>query len=306
MSAGLSPSRSRNAPQPGAVLELLKPVTWFPPMWAYACGVVSSGVTLWEHWPQALMGVVLAGPLVCASSQAVNDWHDRHVDAINEPNRPIPSGRLPGAWGLGIAWAWSALSLGVAALLGPWVLAATLAALVLSWAYSARPLRLKENGWWGNAAVGFSYESLAWFTGAAAMLGAFPSPLVVAVALLYGLGAHGIMVLNDFKAIEGDSRMGVRSLPVQLGPRTAAGVACLTMVLPQIAVYAILLVHGALWHALGVATMIFVQILMMPRLLADPVRNALWYSGLGVTLYVAGMMIAAWALRLIGLTGGGG
>ncbi len=306
MSVGLSPSRSRNVPQPGAVLELLKPVTWFPPMWAYACGVVSSGVPLADHWPQALMGVLLAGPLVCASSQAVNDWHDRHVDAINEPNRPIPSGRLPGAWGLGIAWAWSLLSLAVAALLGPWVLAATFAGLVLSWAYSARPLRLKENGWWGNAAVGFSYETLAWFTGAAAMLGALPSPLVIAVALLYGLGAHGIMVLNDFKAIEGDSRMGVRSLPVQLGPKTAAGVACLTMALPQIAVYAILLVNGALWHALGVATMIFVQILMMPRLLADPVRNALWYSGLGVTLYVAGMMIAASALRLLALPGGGG
>ena len=29
----------------GAVLELLKPVTWFPPMWAFACGVVSSGAS---------------------------------------------------------------------------------------------------------------------------------------------------------------------------------------------------------------------------------------------------------------------
>lgn len=95
--------------------------------------------------------------------------------------------------------------------------------------------------------------------------------------------------------------MGVRSLPVQLGARTAARVACLTMAVPQIAVYALLMVNGALWHALGVATVLFIQILLMPRFLADPVRHALWYSGFGVLLYVSGMMIAAFALRGMGV-----
>jgi chlorophyll/bacteriochlorophyll a synthase len=301
MSLGMSQPQPRTFPQPGAVLELLKPITWFPPMWAFACGVVSSGVSLTEHWPQAALGILLAGPMVCASSQAVNDWYDRHVDAINEPHRPIPSGRIPGEWGFWIACVWSALSLAVASLLGFWVVAATVLGLVLAWGYSAPPFRFKQNGWYGNAAVAFSYEGLAWFTGAAALAGSLPDGRILAAAALYSLGAHGIMVLNDFKAIEGDSRMGVRSLPVQLGARTAAGVACLTMALPQIAVYALLMVNGALWHALGVAAVLFVQILLMPRLLADPVRHALWYSGLGVTLYVSGMMITAFALRGFGV-----
>jgi chlorophyll/bacteriochlorophyll a synthase len=303
MSIGVGPLQARTVPQPAAVLELLKPITWFPPMWAYACGAVSSGVTLADHWAQALLGILLAGPLVCAASQAVNDWYDREVDAINEPHRPIPSGRIPGTWGFRIACGWSALSLAVGSLLGTWVFVATLVGLALAWAYSAPPLRLKQNGWWGNAACALCYEGLAWFTGAAALLGAFPHPLIITCALLYSLGAHGIMVLNDFKAIEGDTRMGVRSLPVQLGPGTAAGVACLTMALPQIAVYALLVIHGALWHALAVAAMIFLQVLMMPRLLADPVRHALWYSGLGVTLYVTGMMITAFALRAMAQAG---
>ncbi len=43
--------------------------------------------------------------------------------------------------------------------------------LAAAWAYSAPPLRLKQNGWWGNAACGFSYEGLAWITGGAVMLG---------------------------------------------------------------------------------------------------------------------------------------
>ncbi|MCA3655130.1 MAG: bacteriochlorophyll/chlorophyll a synthase, partial [Methylobacterium sp.] len=38
-------------PQPRALLELLKPITWFPPMWAYLCGVVSAGSTFSETWP---------------------------------------------------------------------------------------------------------------------------------------------------------------------------------------------------------------------------------------------------------------
>ena len=98
-------------PALSAVTELLKPITWFPPMWAFACGVIASGVPLEGRWTLAVMGIVLAGPLVCASSQAVNDWFDRHVDAINEPQRPIPSGRMPGRWGLYVAVLWTALSL---------------------------------------------------------------------------------------------------------------------------------------------------------------------------------------------------
>jgi hypothetical protein len=31
-------------PALSACLELLKPVTWFAPMWAFSCGVVSSGL----------------------------------------------------------------------------------------------------------------------------------------------------------------------------------------------------------------------------------------------------------------------
>ncbi len=109
-----------HAPQLSAVAELLKPITWFPPMWAFGCGVVASGVAVAEHWPWSVVGIVLAGPLVCATSQAANDWFDRHVDAINEPQRPIPSGRMPGRWGLYIAIAWTLLSLLVALALGPW------------------------------------------------------------------------------------------------------------------------------------------------------------------------------------------
>ncbi|GGD17383.1 hypothetical protein GCM10011335_20340 [Aureimonas glaciei] len=200
---------SHRPPMPSlsAVVELLKPITWFAPMWAFGCGVVSSGASVGDRWPYVLGGILLAGPLVCGTSQAVNDWYDRDVDAINEPGRVIPSGRMPGRWGLGIAIGNTALSLLVALWLGPWVFGAAIVGLALAWAYSAPPPRLKRSGWWGPGAVGLCYEGLPWFTAAAATVGGFPGWPVVWLALLYSLGAHGIMTLNDFKAVEGDRQM---------------------------------------------------------------------------------------------------
>ncbi|MCA0376658.1 MAG: chlorophyll synthase ChlG [Gemmatimonadetes bacterium] len=288
-------------PEPRAVLTLLKPVTWFPPMWAFTCGAISAGVPLTGDrlWTLAL-GIGLTGPLVCASSQAVNDWFDRHVDAINEPDRPIPSGRIPGQWGLGIAIGWSVLCVLAALPLGVTGVVAVTVALLFSWAYSAPPVRLKQNGWWGNLAVGLTYEGLAWVTGAGILLGNVmpPAPLLL-LALCWSIGAHGIMTLNDFKAIAGDRRMGVRSLPVQLGARGAAWVACGVMLLAQCVVIALLIAWQRPLHALAIGALVLAQAGLMRWFLQQPVPRALYLSAFGVPFYVSGMMISAFAVRAL-------
>jgi len=283
---------------PAAVLELLKPITWFPPMWALACGVVSSGFDgSIDRLPLVVVGILLAGPLVCGTSQAVNDWFDRHVDAINEPNRPIPSGRIPGQMGLVIAIFWTMLSLAVSTFLGLWGFLATCVGLALAWAYSMPPVRLKKNGWFGNAAVGACYEGLPWFTGALVMSSALPSTQVLAMAALYSVGAHGIMTLNDFKSIDGDRQLGVRSLPVQLGPDRAARLACIVMALPQFVVVLLLVHWDHMLAAALVGIVLLAQIGLMSILVRDPRGRAPWYNATGISLYVTGMMIAAVAIR---------
>jgi len=287
----------RRVPEPAAMLQLIKPITWFPPMWAYLCGVVSSGATLSGQWMMILLGILLAGPIVCGMSQAANDWCDRHVDAINEPHRPIPSGRIPGRWGLWIALAMSLLSLFVGWQLGPWGFGATVVGVLAAWAYSAEPVRLKKSGWWGPGLVGLCYEGLPWFTGAAVVSAGAPTWPVIIIATLYALGAHGIMTLNDFKALEGDTKTGVNSLPVTLGPRRAALVACWGMALPQTFVISLLLLWGKPLHAAAITALLIAQIAAMRVLLRDPKGRAPWYNGTGVTLYVSGMMVAAFAIR---------
>ncbi len=280
-----------------AFVELLKPITWFPPMWAFGCGVIAAGASLADRWPFAVAGMLLAGPLVCGTSQVVNDWFDRHVDAINEPKRPIPSGRAPGQSALYFAVIWTCVSALVAAALGSWVLIAALVGLALAWAYSAPPLRLKQNGWLGNAAVGLCYEGLPWFTASAVMLGGLPPVEILALALLYSIGAHGIMTLNDFKAIEGDRIMNIRTIPVQLGEKPAARVAAIVMAVPQVVVVLLLIRWQQEAAAAIVAALLFVQILLMLRFVAKPVERATWFSGFGVLLYVLGMLASAFAVR---------
>jgi chlorophyll synthase len=284
-----------------AFIELLKPITWFPPMWAFICGAITAGTALGGQWEIILLGLLLTGPLVCASSQAVNDWFDRHVDAINEPNRPIPSGRIPGRWGLYLGIIWSILSLVIGAQLGPWGLGATALAIIFSWAYSMPPVRLKQNGWWGNLACAMSYEGLAWITGAALLsITASPSQPSLLFAGLYSLGAHGIMTLNDFKAIEGDQKMGIRSLPVQLGANRAAQLACLIMLIPQCIVIGFLFFMEQEIHAFFIGILVLAQLVLMRYFLRDPIKRALFYSGFGVPLFVSGMMVAAFGIRHMG------
>lgn len=296
-SANISPSAP--IPHPRDVLELLKPVTWFPPMWAFFCGVMSSGAGLDGRWWFLLGGVLLAGPMVCGTSQAVNDWFDRHVDAINQPDRPIPSGRIAGRWGLYVALIGSALSLLLGLALGVWVFVATIVGLLCAWGYSAPPFRFKMSGWIGPAVVGLSYEGLSWFTGASVMTGGLPDARVLVVILLYSLGAHGIMTLNDFKAIEGDRRTGINSLPVLLGPERAALVACWMTAVPQLVVVGILFAWGAVLSPIIILALIGVQIWAMRRMLTDPRKLAPWYNATGVGPYVLGMLAAAFALRAL-------
>ena len=291
---------SSSWPQPTAALELIKPITWFPPMWAFLCGVVSSGGALSGQIGLILLGLVLAGPIVCGMSQAANDWCDRHVDKINEPHRPIPSGRIPGMWGAWIAIAMSVLALAVGWQLGPWGFGATVFGVLAAWAYSAEPVRLKRSGWWGPGLVALCYEGLPWFTGAAVLSAGAPPLQVVIIAALYALGAHGIMTLNDFKALEGDRQLGINSLPVALGPERAARLACWVMIVPQMGVIALLAFWGQPIFAVAILAAVIGQLMAMRVLLKDPKAKAPWYNGTGVSLYVSGMMIAAFGLRGLG------
>jgi chlorophyll synthase len=269
-------------------------------MWAYACGVISSGIDITPNLGLIILGIALAGPIVCGMSQAANDWCDRHVDAINQPDRPIPSGRIPGLWGLWIAISMSALALVIGWQIGVWAFYATIIGVTAAWAYSCEPIRLKKSGWWGPGIVALCYEGLPWFTGAAVMTQTFPNLNIVLIAALYAIGAHGIMTLNDFKALKGDRQTGINSLPVKFGPHKAAKIACWVMITPQVLVVMLMANWGAFANALVISCLLIGQFVAMRKLLKDPLKFAPWYNATGVLMFVLGMMVCAFGLRNLG------
>ena len=284
-----------------AVLTLIKPVTWFPPMWAFLCGAVStSNLSLDTIWI-TIIGLILSGPIICGMSQAVNDWYDKDVDLINEPNRPIPSGRIPGKWGLWIAIIMTLIGGVVSWFLGIWGFCATILAIICAWAYSAEPIRLKRSGIIGPGVVAICYEGLPWFTGAAILTSAFPETHIIFIAAIYAFGAFGIMTLIDFKAMKGDKKMGIRSLPVVLGPKPAGLLACIVMVLAQLIVAGSLLFLDLVPIAFLILALLFLQILAMFRMMKNPKKLVPWYNATGVFLYVTGMMITAMGLGFSGV-----
>ena len=292
-------SRQNGAARINASLRTFaKPGTWFAPMWAMLVGCVASGNAHWTFPSvgRVLLGMLLAGPLLCAFSQIVNDWFDRAVDRINEPDRPTAANALAPRTVLVVALVLLAAALGVAYLLGTTVLYLALGGIALALAYSAPPLRLKaRNGWLANAACAFSYEGFAWVAGAAAF--GHVSQGTIVLASLYSLGSHGLMTLNDFKSYEGDKRLGLQSLPVLLGLDGALRAAFAFIDLFQVLAIAYVLWHH-MWLAGGIMFVLFaIQLPMQRKLATDPKGLAPWYCASAIPPFVWGMLVSALALR---------
>ncbi len=292
-------NRSTGAARINASLRTFaKPGTWFAPMWAMLVGCVASGNAHWTFPSvgRVLLGMLLAGPLLCAFSQISNDWFDREVDRINEPERPTAANLLAPSTILAIAVALALGALALAAWLGTSVFYLSLGGLALALAYSAPPLRLKaRNGWIANAACAFAYEGFAWVAGAAIFGHVTTGTLVLAT--LYSLGSHGLMTLNDFKSYEGDRRLGLRSLPVLLGLGGALRAAFAFIDVFQILAIGFVLYHR-MWLAGGIMLVLFVVQLPMQRKLAtDPKGLAPWYCASAIPPFVWGMLVSALAIR---------
>jgi chlorophyll synthase len=290
--------KTRGAADINASLKsFAKPGTWFAPMWAMLVGCVAGGA-VWDIGSvfRVLVGMVMAGPLLCAFSQVINDWYDRDVDRINEPDRPTAANLLAPQTIALIATALALAALGIAWALGPTVMYLALGGLLLALAYSAPPLRLKaRNGWLANAACAFSYEGFAWVAGAAAF--GHVSKGTIVLATLYSLGSHGLMTLNDFKSIDGDRKLGLRSIPAMLGIDGALKAAFAFIDVFQILAIAYVTYHHA-WIAAGVMLVLFlVQLPMQRKMATDPAKLAPWYCASAIPPFVWGMLAAALATR---------
>jgi chlorophyll synthase len=273
-------------------LQLMKPITWIPLIWGVVCGAASSGNYSWslENVLKAALCMLLSGPLLTGYTQTINDYYDREIDAINEPYRPIPSGAISEKQVVSQFVILLLLGYGVAYILDMWA-----GHTFPNGIYSAPPLKLKQNGWLGNYALGASYIALPWWAGHA-LFGELNWKIVV-LTLFYSLAGLGIAIVNDFKSVEGDRQLGLNSLPVMFGIETAALICVVMIDLFQGLVAGYLVsIHENLYAAI-LALLIIPQITFQDMyFLRDPIANDVKYQASAQPFLVLGMLVTGLAL----------
>jgi chlorophyll/bacteriochlorophyll a synthase len=290
-------------------LQLMKPITWIPLMWGILCGAASSGNYHWslEDVLKSATCMLLAGPLLTGYTQILNDYYDRELDAINEPYRPIPSGAISIPQVITQIWVLLLAGIGLAYVLDRWaghefptITVLAIAGSFLSYIYSAPPLKLKQNGWLGCYALGASYIAIPWWTGHA-LFGDL-NPTVIALTLFYSFSGLGIAIVNDFKSVEGDRKLGLKSLPVVFGITTAAWICVLMIDAFQIGVAGYLMYIKENLYATILVLLIIPQITFQDMyFLRDPEKNDVKYQASAQPFLVFGMLCTALALGHAGL-----
>lgn len=290
-------------------LQLMKPVTWIPLMWGVICGAASSGgyVWTWECFLQSVACMAMSGPLLAGYTQTLNDYYDREIDAINEPYRPIPSGAI--SLKRVIAQIWVLLLAGFAVAFGldvwaghdfPIMTALTALGVFLAYIYSAPPLKLKQNGWLGNYALGASYIALPWWAGHA-LFGQLDIHVII-LTLIYSLAGLGIAVVNDFKSVEGDRELGLKSLPVAFGVETAALMSAMLIDFFQVGMAAFLVGVGQNLFATMLIFLVIPQIVFQDMyFLRDPLKNDVKYQASAQPFLVLGMLVMAFGMAKAGV-----
>ncbi len=285
-------------------LQLMKPITWIPLIWGVICGAASSGAYrwTWENLLVSLACMLLSGPLMAGYTQTLNDFYDREIDAINEPYRPIPSGAIPLKNVIVQIWVLLLLGFTVAILLDLWAEHRTFTMTIitaigafLAYIYSAPPLKLKQNGWLGNYALGASYIALPWCAGQA-LFGELSWQIVV-ITMIYSLAGLGIAIVNDFKSVEGDRQLGLKSLPVMFGIDRAALISAVMIDVFQIGIAVYLVTIGEQLLASLLVLLVIPQITFQDMyFLRNPIENDVKYQASAQPFLVLGMLVAGIAL----------
>jgi geranylgeranylglycerol-phosphate geranylgeranyltransferase len=165
---------------------------------------------------QAVFGFLVSF-FLAGSAMVINDIVDRQIDAVNEPDRPIPSGAVPVGTAKIFGAALALLGTLSAVALSPYAIIVAAAALLVSLAYN---LYGKKLGLPGNLMVAFCIAVPFLFGGIAVS-----SPLDVIVAvffLLAFLASVGREITKGIADIEGDRLKGIRTVAIVNGTRAAA------------------------------------------------------------------------------------
>lgn len=219
--------------------QLIRPFTLLP---AFVVGIFGTLTALayynlvgfglaWQFLPLIILAS-LSLMSTQAFGQVLNQIEDVHVDIINKPYRPIPSGIITENEAMGVAIAFFLTAALTAVFVNLIFLTLIIIGLFMGYAYNCEPLRLKKRLWINIIGLSFSRGLLPFLMMWSVIgLGLFdPTPWVlggfVFLVVLFGQN------FKDFPDIEGDEKYGMRTLPVIYGRSGALKILSILALLP--------------------------------------------------------------------------
>lgn len=202
-------------------VKLLRPINSFMVGFAVLVGLymVEPDIRLWPT--QSVVLGFITGFTLTGASMTLNDYFDRHIDAINEPDRPIPSGAVSPLQALVYAIILSAVGLIASAFTSTRCLLLALLSTGLSVSYTSYG---KKTGLFGNIMV----------SGCIAIPFIYGGLLVekleisnILAALIAFLSNTGREVTKGIVDIEGDRKYGINTVAVKYGCKMASYVAAI-------------------------------------------------------------------------------
>ncbi len=158
----------------------------------------------------------MTGFLLLAASMVINDYFDREIDAVNQPNRPIPSGIVKPGEAISFAIILVSLGLLFAAYSGTWTLLIAILSVATMLLYNSRAKKLGRPGnalVSANVAVPFIYGGFA--------VGSPTWSLIIFASLAF-ISSMGREIMKGIVDVPGDTAKSVKSVAATLGSNRAA------------------------------------------------------------------------------------
>ncbi len=208
------------------LLELTRPVNVIAAsVLTFIGAFVAGGIT---DQPVSVGAAVAATGLAVGAGNAINDYFDREIDRINQPDRPIPRGAVSPRGALLFSIVLFTIAVALALVLP--LLALAIAGINLA-ALIAYTELFKGLPGLGNALV-------AYLVGSTFLFGAAAVENIAPAAVLFLLSAIATLtreIIKDVEDVEGDREEGLNTLPIAIGERPALYVATALLAVGAIA-----------------------------------------------------------------------
>ena len=213
---------------------------------------MAAGTDIADAWANLLISAVVVFMFICGGN-ALNDYIDYEIDKTAHPERPIPSGRMTRRAALHAALAMLGGSVVVS--LFTFDLECILIVVIACVLMVSYEVALKQRGFVGNVTIAV-LTGMMFLLGGAVVGDAAADVIVALLALLVSVGREIAKDIEDMESDEGDRL----TLPMRIGPRKAAALACVFFVAGPVLSVAPMVWHtyGPLYYSVVVADAIFV------------------------------------------------